>query len=325
MIDISFLIPIYNAEKTIAKCIDSILSLQLKSYEIILIDDGSTDKTKEIIEKYNSKKVKYFYQKNSGVSKARNIAIQNASGYYITFVDADDTVDLKFKSLFEYANKYDLDYCCSGYKYITPKKKIDIIPPRVNSSKNNEICYLFCKSYFGYVWGKLYKKDILIKNNLYFDEVLNFGEDLNFNLRFFPFLKNIGLFNKVCYQYYNITNSLSKKYVENFDEYKIKLLNSYKNIIDNNNEFNIAFSKEMTPFELQILMSEIINILRSPYNKKNKIKLIKKIQHNNKVMLKKYKIYNCKNIKDKIIFLCLKLKQIKFIFLIYSFKTKFNF
>ena len=92
---ISFIIPAYNAEKVIEECIRSIIKIDYNNYEIVVVNDGSTDHTEEIIKSYNDARLKVITQKNSGVSTARNRGLLEASGEYIAFVDADDTLESK--------------------------------------------------------------------------------------------------------------------------------------------------------------------------------------------------------------------------------------
>ena len=91
---ISIIIPVYNSEVTLRRCLDSVISQSISDWELILIDDGSTDKSGEICEEYASKdkRIKVFYKKNGGVSSARNVGLDNAKGEWIAFVDADDFV-----------------------------------------------------------------------------------------------------------------------------------------------------------------------------------------------------------------------------------------
>ena len=90
MKDISIIVPIYNAEKYISKCLDSIINQTKKELEIILINDGSTDRTEEIIKKYQDKRIRYFKNKNQGIGKTRNFGIDKAKGKYLLFLDSDD-------------------------------------------------------------------------------------------------------------------------------------------------------------------------------------------------------------------------------------------
>lgn len=92
--NLSIIVPIYNREKTLSRCLDSILSMKMQNYEVLLIDDGSTDASKEICKKYEflDSRFNYYYKKNGGVSSARNLGLAKCSGIWVTFVDSDDFV-----------------------------------------------------------------------------------------------------------------------------------------------------------------------------------------------------------------------------------------
>lgn len=150
--NVSIIVPIYNGELYIKKCIESLLEQTLQNIEIILIDDGSTDNSKEIIDSYSKldKRIKSIFQKNSGPSTARNIGIKNATGEYITFVDADDWVNKEtYSELYDRAseNNVDVAFCALYYEYpddITknfisnyPIKSNVILNVSVNSSSQN--------------------------------------------------------------------------------------------------------------------------------------------------------------------------------------------
>lgn len=92
--NLSIILPIYNREQTLSKCLDSILSMKMQNYEVLLIDDGSTDGSKDICKKYEllDSRFNYYYKKNGGVSSARNLGLAKCSGIWVTFVDSDDFV-----------------------------------------------------------------------------------------------------------------------------------------------------------------------------------------------------------------------------------------
>ena len=96
MVKVSVIVPIYNASKYLSRCIDSILNQTLEDIEIILINDGSTDESHEIIDKYNDTRIKYYKRKNFGIGSSRNFGISNANGEFICFVDSDDYLNSTF-------------------------------------------------------------------------------------------------------------------------------------------------------------------------------------------------------------------------------------
>ena len=135
--DISIIVPIYNAEKYLNKCIDSIINQTKKELEIILINDGSTDNSETIIKKYDDKRIKYFKNKNQGIGKTRNFGIDKATGKYIMFLDSDDFLELNAcEKMYEKAEKEKLDIVvCDYYRYFDNGTKEEVkLPDFKNSS-----------------------------------------------------------------------------------------------------------------------------------------------------------------------------------------------
>ena len=214
---ISVIIPAYNCDRTISKCLDSLLSQTYPNFEIIVIDDGSKDKTNDVVSNYSKKdgRVRLIYQNNSGVSEARNHGIECAIGEFITFVDSDDYVSDKY--LEEMIILYD-----SG------------IFPVVNFANNDsESCVLnICSDYYEYsiddnylsdylagdlgkmisfsVWNKLFVKRIITENNIKFTKELKIGEDMIFVLQYLNFCSMVKILNKPMYHYcFNQTSTIN--------------------------------------------------------------------------------------------------------------------
>jgi len=216
---ISVVVPIYNAEKYIEKCIESIINQTYKKIEILLINDGSTDNSKSICEMYAKKdnRIKILNQKNGGVSKARKNGIKHSNGQYITFVDADDYID---KEMYEImikkieSEKCDIVEC--GYIFVDVNSNIiNEKKPKFELLHGNEAClnaYLKANNCETFLWNKIYKKSLF--DNLILDEY-SFSED---------YLWNIYLFSR-CYSKCTINNSLYY-YVKNYNG----ACNSNKNI-----------------------------------------------------------------------------------------------
>lgn len=217
---ISIIVPVYNVESYINDCIESIINQVFKEFELILINDGSTDKSGEICDKYaeNDNRIKVIHQINKGPGATRNLGIKLAKGEYIGFVDSDDTIDKEmYQEMYNLAlkNKYDIVAC--GYKEIYYEKNIeDIFTNPLNGhyeligeniKTNLEI--LLCKNQIlGYasLCNKLYKKDIIIKNNIAIKENIKIAEDLCFNIQLLNVVKSIGSINKAFYKYRRINS-----------------------------------------------------------------------------------------------------------------------
>lgn len=181
MKSISFIIPVYNNEKYLSECVNSIININLKNAECILIDDGSTDNSSHICDVFSQKYefISVCHVKNTGVSNARNIGINIAKGEFITFVDSDDFINnIDFTFLNDDNDNYDL-YCVnySRLKNNTIKK---------NKFKNKGSVKNFITQpvYMNSVWNKFYRTRIIKENNIRFDVDLFASEDLLFNLKY---------------------------------------------------------------------------------------------------------------------------------------------
>lgn len=122
---ISVIIPVYNAEKTLNRCLNSIIAQDFKDFEVLLVDDGSTDDSGKICDEYAAKddRFKVFHKKNGGASSARNIGLDNAKGEYITFCDADDYTEANWLDVF-ISNIKDYDIVVSSFNQIEKKYRI---------------------------------------------------------------------------------------------------------------------------------------------------------------------------------------------------------
>ena len=195
---VSIVVPMYNVEHYLEKCVDRILTQMLKGIEIILVDDGSPDRSGKIAEDYARKdsRVRVIHQKNAGLGPARNTGITNASGEYIGFVDSDDWVDsAMFKRLYDTAVRCDADIVVGGHR--------DMVNGAVRASKVHPLAGQIFKGHnqimpvrnrlFGHlpedteveafpmrVWTAIYRNDFLQKNGLRFEAILS--EDTIFNL-----------------------------------------------------------------------------------------------------------------------------------------------
>ena len=186
---VSIIIPIYNAEQYLKKCIDSVLMQTYENIEIILINDGSNDHSEQICNTYlqKYKNIQYFYQQNKGVSIARNNGIRNASGDFIYFLDADDTIDNDFvKSSVEVANKNNSDIVIVALNAIQHKEIV-----------NSDYTWLS-------TWAMFLRKSFLDKyKDIYFPEDIKIGEDAIFSHKLLLLTKHVNI-NKNAKYYYRI-------------------------------------------------------------------------------------------------------------------------
>lgn len=215
---ISIIIPVYNVETYLPQCIESVLSQTCRNFELILVDDGSTDQSPAICDEYALKdnRIKVVHQENSGVSNARNNGISLARGQWITFIDSDDWVDPDYLENFE-SEGLDCDLIVQGLKYYDNRNGQFFEYIRVN---NCELCGPRQKELIaenkvlslGYPVAKLYKKS-LIANRVFFNTRISYHEDHIFVLDTYNLAKKIKLVNSVGYnyRYYHTNNSLSSK------------------------------------------------------------------------------------------------------------------
>lgn len=213
---VSIIIPSYNSQDYLERCLDSVVNQIYKNIEIIIIDDASTDKTKEIIKKYaeKDKRIIPFYQTvNKGVSASRNIGLKASTGEYIMFVDSDDSLTKdSVRRMVDISNKYNSDFVDSYhlFEYTKPNGKIvkfteKKVPKKLlvmgNLKKNTKILNMAT-----YVTGKLIKKSLF--DGLQFDETLKCYEDMVLEHQIKTRIKNYVFMNKVTYIYYQRPNSL---------------------------------------------------------------------------------------------------------------------
>lgn len=213
---ISIIIPCYNAEYTIAKCLTSVISQNYQNLEIIIVDDGSTDKTSEIITEFQKKDVRIilFKQNNSGVSKARNKGIEIASGSFICFVDSDDWVEREYCSVLYQSiveNNADISIAEAVIEDENNKQRDNkqiSSPSTVVFDKHTALKLLLeDKAIQSHPWAKLYKSTLL--KNIQFPENLEAFEDYFIMFRVFDSAEKVVKINNQVYHYVQLPNSLS--------------------------------------------------------------------------------------------------------------------
>ena len=216
---ISIIIPVYNSEKTLNRCVNSILNQTFMDWELLLVDDGSTDKSGKICDQYALKdfRIQVFHKKNGGVSSARNTGLDYAIGSWITFVDSDDFIDATFLDTLIRLQSSDL--CISGIQFIN--NETILLPPEEYIKIENvaELDNLLNKLYFTAPWGKVYKNEIIQKNNIRFNINLKIGEDTDFVLKYLLYINDIRLISKPLYHFFNDEKGKITKYTLTADEF----------------------------------------------------------------------------------------------------------
>ncbi|MCL2391775.1 MAG: glycosyltransferase [Oscillospiraceae bacterium] len=219
---ISIIIPVYNVEPFISKCLDSIAIQTFTDFEALLINDGSTDKSGEICEAYSMKdsRIKVFHKKNGGVSSAKNLGLKYATGQYIGFVDSDDFVapDM-YEMLYKAINKENVQIGIANYYKANDTQSVAMtnslkIPDGIISTRNM-LRYQFQRDHYmgfcGYLWNKLFLSEAIKNSDLRFDESINYGEDVLFLAKLVIENKCTGTYiDKPVYHYYQRVGSISK-------------------------------------------------------------------------------------------------------------------
>jgi glycosyltransferase involved in cell wall biosynthesis len=179
---ISIIVPVYNAEKYLGACIESITSQTYKNLEIILIDDGSSDNSGKICDDYAEKdnRIRVIHKENGGVSKARNDGLKLVSGEYIGFVDSDDTISPKmFESLFKNLSENSADIAVCDYEMVYADRRVSVNPRGISMkfSAEESIKNVLLGKYFqGHLCNKLFKASVL--KDIFFDEDIYVYEDM---------------------------------------------------------------------------------------------------------------------------------------------------
>lgn len=208
---VSIIVPVYNVEKYLEKCLNSLINQDYKNVEIILVDDGSTDTSGEICDKFEKidSRIKVIHKENNGVSSARNTGLKSANGDYICFVDADDYI---MKDYVEYLyellinNNADISLTTEMFGNFNTKQTKKIVQNIISGEDASEkiLCY---KIPIG-VYCKLFKKSFIDQNNISFFEDIFMGEGFNFNMLAFQNANTVSVGNKKIY-YYRRDNSTS--------------------------------------------------------------------------------------------------------------------
>lgn len=254
MVKVSVIVPIYNVSEFLDRCLNSIVNQTLKDIEIILINDGSTDDSKVIIDKYMNqyKNIILIDKKNEGVGKARNDGIKKASGEYIIFVDSDDYIkENMLEEFYEYSRKHSLDMTTGFYYKVKNNKEILWKTPKykmgnVKTSPNIILAVEYTS------WGKLYKRSMIIENDIFFEENKNY-EDIPFVYKCLLKSKLVGQLTE-GYYYHSINNNqtttMDKKVFDIFGILKI-IMDYYKREFYLKEEVNYVVIDKVTTYMLQ--------------------------------------------------------------------------
>ena len=287
---LSIIIPVYNAGAHIRQCLDSILDQKFEDYELLLINDGSTDNSENICNEYaeKDKRVKVYHQKNSGVSAARNKGLEQSKGEWITFVDSDDYIRENY--FFDIENNENADWILLNIEreinnHVNFFLKFDNNYFQINSFIDTYSLY----PDFPSPWGRFFKSQIINRNDIRFNNELIFGEDAVFNLDYLQYCQIIYTSNSSSYVYRDTETGLSKL---SFDMKNDTVL--YKEIKAGLEKFDDR------DFYNRSIVIPLTRILRAIYFDKNNLKISRKkilkelVEQNYNVIYQIYTDYKIK-------------------------------
>lgn len=220
---VSIIVPVYNVVNKIQKCIQSLLEQDYSNIEIIFIDDGSNDGSGSILDKIQDCRVKVYHKENGGVSSARNLGLEKMDKQgYVLFIDADDYIDKNYVSKMVKAclnNRNDLFGCrfvkedIFGKRIVKEEKSINYTD-KYSVILNDKYCG-------GYVWNKIFDKNIILEHNLNFDTAISYAEDMLFILEYLKYVENVVVIKDEIYHYVMYEDSVTNRA---FDEHNISCL-----------------------------------------------------------------------------------------------------
>ena len=287
MVKVSVIVPVYNVEKYLGECLDSVINQTFEDIEIICVNDGSTDKSLEILNDYAGRdnRIKVFTQENKKQGAARNFGLDKSSGDYVYFMDSDDYIDLStIEKLYNNAvsNNSDIvvskiarftdgsnkiNYSIPGFDFETQFKNVDFND--FTFDYNDIKQYVLNRSFAP--WMKLFKKEFLLENNLQFKEYLAF-EDVLFHVQTFLKAERISFSPNFFYYYRNNPNSTMNTSENGLDIFKIiDFVQQY--LIEN--EFMDEFNDEFDLFKVVQILNYIISTKSEEYFQKAKMEFSK--------------------------------------------------
>lgn len=266
---VSVIVPVFNSEKYLLRCLESIRKQTYSNIEIIIINDGSTDTTEKIVLnlKDEENRIVYEYQENSGPSEARNKGISLSKGDYLIFIDSDDSIEPTYIELLlnEIINS-NADLVCCGYKDISEYGEVDVIDfPASNNVSVHAFMEMACKGTGGVLWSKIFKKEIISKHNLKMDKNIFMSEDLVFVLHYVSHCNSFRSIKKYLYHYNrlnqgSISSNISKDYLHNYINVCLILEKIFKEVRFDHNKASEIISRKIQGIVISIIEQQSTHI-----------------------------------------------------------------
>ena len=273
---VSIIIPVYNAEKCLGYCLNSIASQTYRNLEIILVNDGSTDDSLKICNNYAflDSRIRVIDIPNAGVSNARNVGLKAATGEYIEFADADDVLNPKMvETLVDKMDTYQSDLVICGFEMVSlnsNQQPQDII--HFNSASLGEECVYTQQLFFEKLscilwrtsllecpWNKMFRKDIIRNYNLQFPIDKSLGEDFCFNIDYFAYVNKAVILSDELYYYMQINQTaLTRKFQANYFEDQLYLIKKFDDVVRK----NIKLSKQERVYLAEYMVAKTIQSIR---------------------------------------------------------------
>lgn len=269
---VSIIVPIYNVDEYLERSIESLINQTLKEIEIILVNDGSTDKSLEICKYYEQKdkRIKVLDKKNEGVSVARNKGIELATSEYIAFIDPDDYVEpTMYENMYKNIIESNSDICMCNYIEIDKNKSIKKeleLREGIYYRKNIEELLISMvgnkdlekETVMGCIWRSIYKKSLIHKYKIEFPKGIHHMQDIVFMVNYLSKCTTLYINDNAYYHYYRRDNSSMTRYKKNMWENNKKVCNMLEDILENNNLLELS-KIELTNRWVNTLISVVIN------------------------------------------------------------------
>lgn len=295
---ISVVIPVFNAEKYLKKCVESIENQTYKAFEIILVDDGSTDNSGKMCDelKQSNGNISVIHQKNSGASSARNAGIESASGEYVVFCDSDDYIDAEMlRKLTEAKKSHPSKLVLCGIEKITSsgRKSCLLEGEKLLEVSKKDFFAVQKAQLFNAPVNKLFERDILIKKNIRFNPSVALGEDLIFNADYVMATgQDFVVVNEPLYIYdTSINNSVSKKYLPHMLDDYIEMEKKFNQLIEYTHSDMDKYSRRYAT----ILLYNIVNAIKNTMSEQNSASSSEKIEQISEIL----EAFNIKDIVEK--------------------------
>lgn len=312
--NVSIILPVYNCEKYIGEAVESVLGQSASDWELIIVNDGSSDNSGEICQEFASRdsRITYIEQENKGVSAARNAGIGKARGKYVLFLDGDDKL---FPNAVEtlIGSAADVDLVVFGIQQSNGKALCAVEEEKCYENVTDtgrDIGRLYANSFYNSPCNKLYLRDRITS---LFDRSCSHGEDLLFNLGYYENCGRIRAIPRLLYYYReSMEGSLTKRFHLDTCEYLNRLLNRMLEVVGDTQGVRNTVSRDI----MQVLLNQTLRLMNSDETKRKKRAIIKTWSCSPVIGDKRINIKAGKNIRHKIIFILYRLHLISLIMLI---------